>query len=205
MKKFFHDYSYSMVKMFVNQFAISIFGVSLTFATTQAHMGSDGLDVFTLIVSLFSTVFYLFLIYTLSWELGSKDRVSVDSGRKPYRSCTGLLISLVANIPNILAAVLYLVATLIRSEEMLFIVRLVASLMQGMYFGTITAVSLPVGAGGSFVQLNALWPTFFVMVIPALITSWIAYVLGYKNIKILAFLSEKNKDDDGKDHPQIKN
>ena len=81
MKKFFHDYSYSMVKMFVNQFAISIFGVSLTFATTQAHMGSDGLDVFTLIVSLFSTVFYLFLIYTLSWELGSKDRVSVDSGR----------------------------------------------------------------------------------------------------------------------------
>lgn len=204
MKRFFHDYSYSMVKMFVNQFAISIFGVSLTFATTHAHINAAGFDFLTFIVSILSTVFYLFLIYTLSWEVGSKDRVSVDAGKKTYRSCTGLLMSLVANIPNILAAILYLIATLINSNDMLFIVRLVASLIQGMYFGTITAVALPVGAGGAFVQLNALWPTFFIMVIPTLIASWVAYVMGYKNIRVFAFLFKKDPNGGSGNQPRMK-
>lgn len=204
MKKFFHDYSYSMVKMFVNQFAISIFGVSLTFATTHAHIGSTGFDFLTLIVSILATIFYLFLIYTLSWEVGSKDRVAVDAGKKPYRSYTGLLMSLVANIPNLLAAILYLIATLINSNDMLFIVRLIASLIQGMFFGTITAVSLPVGAGGAWVQLNALWPTFFIMVVPTLIVCWIAYVMGYKNFRVFAFLSNKDPKGGAGDPPQMK-
>ena len=74
---------------------------------------------------------------------------------------------------------------------MMFIVRLAATLIQGMYFGLITAISLPIG--GTYVQLNALWPTFFVMVIPAMLTSWLAYYLGHKNIRIFAFLTDKPK------------
>jgi hypothetical protein len=200
MKKFFHDYSYNIVKMFVNQFAISIFGVSLTFATTSAHGESTGFDTLTFIVSLFAVLFYLFLIYTLAWEVGAKDKISVDVGKKPYRPHLGILLSLMANIPNIFAAVLYLIATLIGSENMMFIVRLIATLIQGMYFGIITAVGLSIG--GTYVQLNALWPTFFIMVIPAMLTSWLAYYLGHKNIRLFAFLSSNpNKD---KTPPTIK-
>ena len=200
MKKFFHDYSYNTVKMFVNQFAISIFGVSLTFATTSAHGESTGFDTLTVVVSLLSVLFYLFLIYTLAWEIGAKDKISVDVGKKPYRPHLGILLSLFANIPNLIAALFYLIATIAGSEDMMFIVRLVATLIQGMYFGLITAVSLPIG--GAYVQLNALWPTFFIMVIPAMLTSWLAYYLGHKNIRLFAFITDKPKDNG--DAPKIK-
>ena len=200
MKNFFHDYSYNIVKMFVNQFAISIFGVSLTLATTQAHIESSGFDTFTLVVSIFAVAFYLFLIYTLAWEIGAKDKISVDVGKKPYRPHLGILLSLVANIPNLLAALLYAIATLIGSESMMFVVRLFATLIQGMYFGIITAISLPIG--GTYVQLNSLWPTFFLMAIPAMLTSWIAYFLGHRNFRIFAFLASKPKENS--DQPTLK-
>ena len=187
MKKFFHDYSYNIVKMFVHQFAISIFGVSLTLATTQAHIDSAGFDTFTFIVSIFAVLFYLFLIYTLSWEIGAKDQVAVETGKKAYRPHLGILLSLVANIPNLFAALLYAIAAIIGSESMMFIVRLAATLIQGMFFGIITTVSLPIG--GAYVQLNSLWPTFFLMAVPAMLTSWLAYFLGYKNFRIFALFS----------------
>ena len=186
--------------MFVNQFAISIFGFSLTIATTSAHADSAGFDLLTFIVSIFAVIFYLFLIYTLAWDIGAKDKISVDVGKKPYRPHLGILLSLFAHIPNLIAAVFYLVATLAGSEDMMFIVRLVATLIQGMYFGLITAVSLPIG--GAYVQLNALWPTFFIMVIPAMLTSWLAYYLGHKNIRLFAFISDKPKQEG--DAPKIK-
>ena len=75
--------------MFVNQFAISIFGVSLTFATTSAHGEAQGFDTLTVVVSILSVLFYLFLIYTLAWEIGAKDKISVDVGKKPYRPHLG--------------------------------------------------------------------------------------------------------------------
>ena len=192
MKRFFHDYSYNIVKMFVNQFAISIFGMSLTLATTQIYVDStaaSGFDTFTFIVSIFAVLFYMFLIYTLSWEIGAKDKISVDSGKKPYRPHLGLLMSLVANIPNLIVAILYAIATIAKADGMLFVVRFIATLLQGMYFGIITAASLPIG--DTYVQLNSLWPTFFLMSLPAMITSWIAYFLGHKDFRFLAFITKR--------------
>lgn len=197
MKGFFHDYSYNVVKMFVNQFAISIFGFSLTIATTSAHVGSAGFDFLTFIVSIFAVIFYLFLIYTLAWEIGAKDKISVDIGKKPYRPHFGLLLSLVANIPNLILAALYLIATLAKSSNMTFVFRLIATLIQGMYFGIITSISLPIG--GAYVQLNSLWPTFFLMVVPAMLTSWLAYFLGMKNFRFFSFIgSKKSSNEDAK-------
>ena len=185
--------------MFVNQFAISIFGVSLTFATTSAHGESQGFDTLTVVVSILSVLFYLFLIYTLSWEIGAKDKISVDVGKKPYRPYLGVLLSLAANIPNLLLALLYAIATLAKSSSMTFVVRLIATILQGMYFGIITSVSLPLG--GEYVQLNSLWPTFFLMAIPAMLTSWLAYFLGLKNFRFFSFINNKKPP---VDEPKIK-
>ncbi len=184
MKKFFHDYSYSIIKMFVNQFAIAIFGTALTFATTHAHSGSDKFDTLTLVVSIFSILFYLFLIYTLTWEIGAKDRISVDMGKKTFNPHLGLLLSAIANIPNIILAVLYMFADIFNSENAKFLFRLFASLLEGMYFGAIATVRLSVG--GAWVQLNEFSITFFVIIIPALITCWVAYYLGFKNFRFIA-------------------
>lgn len=197
MKKFFHDYSYNIVKMFVNQFAISLFGFSLTLATTQMYVNkhSSGFDVLTLLVSIFAVLFYLFLIYTLAWEIGAKDRISVDSGKKPYRPHLGLLLSAIANIPNLLLALLFVLGTVFRANSMVFMVRLIATLIQGMYFGIITAISLPVG--GAYVQLNSLWPTFFLITVPAMLASWLAYFLGHKELKLFSVIFNRSSNNNG--------
>jgi hypothetical protein len=110
-----------------------------------------------------------------------------------------VLLSLAANIPNLLLALLYAIATLAKSSSMTFVVRLIATMLQGMYFGIITSVSLPLG--GEYVQLNSLWPTFFLMAIPAMLTSWLAYFLGLKNFRFFSFINNKKPP---VDEPKIK-
>ena len=72
MKNFFSEHSYSMVKMFLNQFAISIFGTMLALA---ASSGKN--DTLLLLSSIFSIFFYMFLLYTMTWELGAKEKIRV--------------------------------------------------------------------------------------------------------------------------------
>ena len=171
MKRFFHDYSYSIVKMFVNQFAIAIFGIALFTPTFNT------MPTLNLITSIFAVMFYLFLIYVLTWEIGAKDRISVDVGKKPYRPHTGLVLSLVANIPNLLLAIFCTFA-----KQFSWI----PTLLNGMYWGIIRNIKLPLGAGGLFVSISEFAITFYIIVIPALITCWLAYFMGFKNIRIIA-------------------
>lgn len=186
MKDFFHRYSYSIVKMFINQFAISIFGTMLSMATSATNN-----DVFTLVVSIFSIVFYLFLLYTMIWEIGAKDKISVDAGKKSYRPLTGLYMGLVANAPNLLFALVYAVGypfmgTHAWAGTMNAIVRLCTVIFEGMYMGVIAV--LPFGAA---VKLNHMWWTYFVITIPAIATATLAYYIGHKDFRLFAFLTAK--------------
>ena len=181
MKSFFHQYSYSIVKMFVNQFAISIFGVVLAMATTAANH-----DILTVIVSLFSVSFYLFLIYTMTWEIGATDRISVDVGKKPYRPHTGLVLSLFANIPNFAIAILYAIAYPFMATQkwagsLNMVLNLLSFIMEGMYRGITSVIVFPSGQ----VMMHCWW-TYFLIIVPALITAWIAYFAGFKNKRLLA-------------------
>ena len=182
MKSFFSQYSYSMIKMFVNQIAISIFGFSLAMATIAANN-----PIFTVIVSVFSILFYLFLIYTMTWEIGATDRISVDVGKMPYRPHTGLFVAFFANLPNILVAVLYAIAYPFMTEHrwagnLNAALNLISALTEGMYRGIISIVTIP----PSGEALYKFWWTYFLIVIPALIVAWIAYFAGFKNFRIFA-------------------
>ena len=179
MKRFFHDYFYSVVKMFINQFAIAIFGIALFVATFR------DMNTLCLIASIFSVAFYLSLIYMVIWEVGAKDRISVDVGKKPKRIHLGLLLSLMANIPNIILAIICIPYTNLRA---------IPTLLQGMYWGMIRKITLPLGAGGEFVPVSEFWPTYFIIIIPALLTCWLGYYLGHQNFKISSlFVPEKKK------------
>ncbi len=188
MKGFFGQYSYSIIKMFVNQFAISIFGAVLAMATT-----ASGNKTLTLVVSIFAVIFYLFLIYTMTWEIGAKDKISVDVGKKPYRPHTGLLMSLVANIPNFLIAIVYTIgyrdmATAKWAGTMTFIARVASIFTEGMYLGLMTAINM---FGNS---LQHYWWTYFVITVPAIIISWIAYFAGHRNFRIFAGIGNRKPD-----------
>ena len=186
MKDFFHRYSYSIVKMFINQFAISIFGTMLAMAT-----GATNNDTFTLAVSIFSVLFYLFLLYTMVWEIGAKDKISVDVGKRPYRPLTGLYMAFIANIPNLLFAIAYSIGypfmgTHVWAGNMNFIVRLYTVICEGMYLGLMTV--LPFGAA---IKLNYMWWTYYLITVPAIVTVTLAYYIGHKDFRLFAFLFNK--------------
>ena len=177
MKDFLRNYSYSSVKMFVNQFAISIFGAMLSMASSAAEN-----DTLAFWCSILAIVFYLFLIYTQAWELGAKDRISVDIGKKEYKPLTGLWTSVIANIPNFIIAITFLfVLKIFPMSEVAANIRTIASLfnmlLEGMYLGILTTVKI-----GERTLLTFWW-MYFMITIPAMLTSWLAYYLGQKNKK----------------------
>ena len=188
MKDFLHNYSYSSLKMFVNQFAISIFGAMLSMATSAADN-----DTLSIVVSVIAVLFYLFLIYTVAWEVGAKDRISVDIGKKQYRPHTGLLVSLVANIPNLLIAVVFTAfspfkATNVIAGGVCVVTSVLTLLLEGMYLGLTTSISI--GAR----LLNTFWWSYFIIIIPAVLTSWLAYYLGFKNKKFTTLFDYQSPD-----------
>ena len=100
MKELFKTRSYEMVRMFLNQFATAIFGLVLALAAGRAESVA-----LRNVTSACAIVFYLFLLYTMTWELGFADRAAVESGRKPAKPWTGVLLSVCANFINWLLAI----------------------------------------------------------------------------------------------------
>lgn len=187
MKSFFKQYSYNIVRDILNQFIISIFGAALSMATSATESKT-----FTIVVSVFAILFYLFLVYNTTWEIGAKDRVSVDVGKKTYRPYTGLVISAVANIPKFLIAIMFVVSVyLIPSGKIAtaieVVVRLAYMLLGGMY----TGIMMTVNISSSGLTMISAWWSYFVFIIPALVTSWIAYYAGFKNFRLIAPIFDK--------------
>lgn len=174
MRDFMKKYSYNAVKLFVSQIAISLFG--LTLAIACAKIG----DAMKVISSICAVVFYLFMVYTSMWEVGSKDKFGIDYGKIAERPLTGLYIGLMANSLNLVLAV---IITLCRTfpdggtfSAIGGIAGSVAIFIEGMYSGLLTLKlnELP---------LNSFGVTYFIITIPAIAVSTVAYYLGTKDMR----------------------
>ena len=193
MLNFLKTRSYDAVKMFVTQCAISIFGLVLSLACLMAEN-----EILRLVCSVFAILFYLFLIYTSAWELGSKDHIPVQYGHKPYRPHTGLFISLLANSLNFLMAIGFSIGALFSTVKACVTLGTVsgtiAMMSQGMYSGVL---ALETG-NAALPMLNRLWFMYFLIPLPAIFTSWIGYYFGIKNVKFTKFFDahpENNEKD----------
>ena len=187
MKKFFKEYSYDMLKMFLNQFATAIFGFSLAVAAGKAQ--NVGLRNVTSVAAI---LFYVFLLYTMSWDIGFKDRIPVAHGQKRRMPYKGMLISLSANTINILFATFIMLAHLIPNEVIGSIggfCQGAAILLEGMYVGVLAN-----SVGG--VVLNSVWAMYFVILLPAILTCGIAYYLGFKDIKFTNLFNHQYPESD---------
>ena len=174
MKEFFKTRSYDMVRMFLNQFATSIFGLVLALAAGKAQNPT-----LRNITSVAAILFYLFLLYTMTWELGFKDKVSVENGRKKRAPLTGLWISLCANIPNLIFAVLITLAILFDVPALSALGGFATSaalLLEGMFTGLLAN-----SVGGA--PLNSYWWMYFLITIPSMLACTVAYLLGLKDIR----------------------
>lgn len=174
MIKFLKKRSYDLVYMFVTQLAISIFGLALAFAIPQ---NQAGLMVGT---SVFSALFYLFLIYTRVWELGYKDHNAFSKGAQGLSRLEGLYMGLAANTVNFLVALLIVIGWL-SSNQIIDAVAggatVVALLTEGMYIGILST-----SVGG--VTLNSLGFMYFVITIPMIVTATLAYLAGSHDFKL---------------------
>ncbi len=175
MKAFLRDHSYDAVKMFLNQFATAVFGFVLALAAGKAQNA-----VLRNVTSGFAIAFYLFLLYTMTWEIGFRDKIAVDNGRKPSKPLTGLWISLLANSVNFLFGIFIMLASLTNVSVFGKIGGVCASaalLLEGMYTGVLAnhvAADTP---------LNSFWWIYLLLPIPAMVTCLVAYILGTKDKK----------------------
>ena len=96
---FLKENSDSIIKLFVNQLGMTIFGLLLSFATLSNKT-------LLAVTGIFSILFYLFLLYSSAWETGAKDKIKVDGKRAVAFPLKGLFLSIAANAINILLALL---------------------------------------------------------------------------------------------------
>ncbi|MGN1095792.1 MAG: hypothetical protein ACI4QR_05345 [Eubacteriales bacterium] len=176
IKNFFKENGYISVKILVVHIALSIFGlmVYLPFDTTGKNQTHTFL---ALICSIFSIVFYFFMVYNQIWEKGAKDSLRTVNGKKAAYPMKGFLIGLVAAIPDFIICAGYVSLWFFRSYENVVniynIFALITSLWEGMFMG-VKAVVFPDS------------PYMFIAV--PFITSFfagISYIFGTKNIRLL--------------------
>lgn len=192
MKQFFERYSYSIVKMFLNQVAIGLFGAVLALATSNTN------DTFLALTSVGAVIFYLFLLYTVIWEVGSKDRISSDSGKLVKRPYLGVVLSLIANIPNFIIATVYTVCYFISrgaegvATNIAGFMRVLTLILEGMYYGLMTVLSCGtrVNTDGVTVpnELFNCWWAYFIIIIPSVVLCGIAYFLGTRHYHLTSMM-----------------
>jgi hypothetical protein len=175
MFTFIKENSYLIVKMMLNQFGTAVFGLMLAMATSSN-------ETLLLITSLFSVIFYLFLLHTIMWEEGAKRKIKADAGRAHYNPLTGLYLSICSNVPNIILAILILVGYIFGSMDgsfqmewagnMYTVACTIARLWEAMYLGLIQLFSPqnPIG--------------FTLIVLPSLFTCTASYYLGLREFQL---------------------
>ena len=179
---FLKKYSYTAFKLFLNQFAISLFGISLAFACQRAQNQK-----LMLITSIFAVLFYLFLQYAVMWEVGAKDGISAQARHTSRGLWRGFAIAGIANAANLLLAVLVATKEIWGVTKLSAMSQFIAMILQGMYQGIL---SQSVGS----VQLHELGWMYFVIVLPAMLVSGGAYIIGNYNLHATNILIQKNKD-----------
>ena len=186
MSEFMKKYSYSSVKLFVSQMALSLFGLVLAIAC--AKIGKT----MQVVTSVGAVVFYLFLIYTSIWEIGSKDKFGIEYGKFESNPLIGLYIGLLANSLNLLLAFLITLGLSFGDGGVLSTIGAlcgsIAVFIEGMYSGI-----LSIHVGGA--PLNSYWYPYFLITIPAIATSALAYYMGIKGIHIAKFMVPENPEE----------
>ena len=192
MKSFFKNHSYDMVTMLLNQIAIALFGFTLVLAAMKINN-----DALRNVASIFSVLFYLVLLYIKAWDIGFKDKISVEQGKKADNPFRGALISLCANAINYVLAILIMLRAFLPSvsafESIGGVAQAIAVFVQGMYTGILVN---PVGGA----PLNTYWISYFIIPLPAILVCGLAYYFGLHDVKYTGFFHKNQYPDTDRDH-----
>ena len=181
-----------MVTMLLNQIAIALFGFTLVLAAMKINN-----DALRNVASIFSVLFYLVLLYIKAWDIGFKDKISVEQGKKADNPFRGALISLCANAINYVLAILIMLRAFLPSvsafESIGGVAQAIAVFVQGMYTGILVN---PVGGA----PLNTYWISYFIIPLPAILVCGLAYYFGLHDVKYTGFFHKNQYPDTDRDH-----
>ena len=196
--RFFKDNSYNIVKLYINQIGISIFSVVLY--TAVGSITNEALNLnLTTFLSVFSTIFFLALIYTAAWEFGAKDKISIDAGRLKHCKLKGVYMALWANFPNAVISCACAAFALVYKYTLIdgfsIVAVLLNSLMrlsEGMYLGILQSIF---GGFTSVVEFSFIIQAFGFAIMPliAVAVTQLGYTFGMKNVRIFAAFDKKSK------------
>ena len=180
MKNFWKKNSDMIVKLIVHQFGLTVFGFLLYSAASVS-----GNRALVIGFSIFSVAFYLFLIYNLAWENGSKDKIRIDAGRQERDNFKGLKADLIAQIPNFIIALVSLIAYFFINKSAISesgqyltptwavnthaICQLIGFYLNAMYLGIF-----------DYLELITLPFSLFLLTVPTLLTCALGYYFGTK-------------------------
>ena len=187
IKKFFGNYSYHCVKIFVDQIAIAVFGLALAITTAKANSTNDPNQIqpMTVAVSIGAVIFFLVMAGQIAFRCGVEDREKISLGRFPKNNYTGFLMGIIANIPNLVLAVVYAVFRLFEATGgIAAFANLAMKLIYGEYLGIL---SIPI----SGTKLGMMPLSFFLITLPSIIACGIAYYLAVNGI--IEFRPTKDK------------
>jgi len=182
MREFFSENGKIIVKLMLNQFGAAVMGLMITLAAANS-------DKLMLFASIFASIFYVALLYSVIWEKGGQDRIKVDGGRAAYKPFKGLLMALIANIPNLVLAILIAVGRFFGSTDGAFGYE---------WAGNIYAVSNAIGRMWNAMNLGLIQTympvnplAHFLDILPALFVCGFGYFLGLRNFRILGIFEVK--------------
>lgn len=191
MKSFISENFKVIKKLLIYQFGAAFFGILV-------NSSAGRLPWLNWLTGVLAVLFYIYLLYSAVWEEGARDRIRVDGGRMTRDDFKGLKIALVANIPNILIGVVMAASTIVNvaasaqwAGNVAAVANAVGVLWEGMYVGIITAIFPQFDYVANAVitlssaQIIIRSVTFILIVLPALISCFAAYKLGYNGVAII--------------------
>lgn len=192
--KLIKENSNDIVKLLINQVGIAIF--SLVLYTAVSAIEDEALvGRITVIVSVFATLFYFALIYTAAWDFGARDKIRINSGKLERTRARGAFISLIANIPNFLLALLAVISMLLfisggsnAANSVFSAINLLVYFTNTMFFGAIQGIFafLKNDADIYFLCQSV---GYFVAPIFTVLVTHLGYELGLREFRIFKLLT----------------
>ena len=189
MLKFIKGNSKLIIRLFLNQIGMTVFGLMISMTTAAIETARNegepvgaGNHVWLFWASVFAVLFYLFICYAALFDEGQRDKIRVEAGRVPYKPAKGFFIALCASAPNFILALLVVITGFFGRESSSFafawaggasgVLKLIALLFQGMYWGIMLQLS-------RVEVIAAIPPYWYVLItLPLLATGFLGILPG---------------------------
>ena len=197
---FFKENSYDVVRLYVNQFGITIFSLILYFSASIVADEAWRLTIYFLI-SIFSTLFFYALIYYTAWEFGGKDRIRIDAGRMEYNKYKGLYLGLFAAVPNLFFSVLsilgkglYMITGAGIFDVFFAIPNVLLRFTSAMYMGALKYLFNPIQAANADVMFLLQSVGFLILTVGGALIVHFGYYMGHGCYHIMDLFRAKRAD-----------